>query len=52
MSTDASGYFHKCPKCDKVKPFDEENTFCGKCTTPLIKLTTSKSFKKHKHTKN
>jgi hypothetical protein len=38
MSNESSGFIHKCTKCDKEKPFDEETLFCGRCGSPLTKL--------------
>ena len=35
-------FVHKCTKCDKTKAFDEDNVFCGRCGTPLVKLSKGK----------
>ena len=37
MSNESSGFIHKCTKCDKEKPFDEDTLFCGRCGTSLLK---------------
>ena len=45
MSETESEFLHKCDKCDKVKKFDEDNVFCGRCGERLCKILLGKTNK-------